>query len=80
MQNRQPQHQPFVPCERLATKAEIDELVTPKGFRDNGDGTGVNYIGERLFLEDMHPANVFIDPQSGKPICIDCIVKFIKKD
>ena len=28
----------------------------------------------------VHPANVFIDSQSGKPICIDCIVKFIKKE
>ena len=37
-------------------------------------------ISDRLHLEDMHPANVFIDPQSDKPICIDCIVKFIKKE
>ena len=72
--------QPFVPCERLATKSEIDEMVGSKGFHDNGDGTGVNYISDRLHLEDMHSANVFIDPQSGKPICIDCIVKFIKKE
>jgi hypothetical protein len=55
-------------------------MVDAKGFRDNGDGNGVNYISNRLHLEDMHPANVFIDPQSGKPICIDCIVKFIRKD
>ena len=72
--------QPFIECQRLATKAEIDEMVGAKGFRDNGDGNGVNYIGDRLHLEDMHPANVFIDLQSGKPICIDCIVKFIKKE
>ena len=72
--------QPYIGCQRLATKAEIDEMVAAKGFRDNGDGNGVNYIGDRLHLEDMHPANVFIDPQSGKPICIDCIVKFIKKE
>ena len=71
--------QPYVSCERLATKAEIDELAASKGFHDNRDGNGVNYIGKRLYLEDMHPANVFIDSQSGKPICIDCIVKFIKK-
>ena len=50
--------------------------VMDSQLRENG----VNYIGERLYLEDMHPANVFIDPQSGKPICIDCIVKFIKKE
>ena len=25
----------------------------------------------------MHPANVFIDVVTEKPICIDCIVKFI---
>ena len=29
-------------------------------------------------LEDMHPANIFIDTLTGKPICIDCIVKFVK--
>lgn len=72
--------QPYIGCQRLATKAEIDEMVGTKGFHDNGDGNGVNYISDRLHLEDMHPANVFIDPQSGKPICIDCIVKFIKKE
>ncbi len=72
--------QPFIDCQRLATKVEIDEMVGAKGFHDNGDGTGVNYISERRHLEDMHPANVFIDLQSGKPICIDCIVKFIKKE
>ncbi len=71
--------QPYIGCQRLATKAEIDEMVEAKGFHDNGDGNGVNYISNRLHLEDMHPANVFIDPQSGKPICIDCIVKFVKK-
>ncbi|MBR2167322.1 MAG: hypothetical protein IJ920_03205 [Paludibacteraceae bacterium] len=70
--------QPYIDCQRLATKAEIDEMVGAKGFHDNGDGNGVNYISNRLHLEDMHPANVFIDPQSGKPICIDCIVKFVK--
>ncbi len=72
--------QPYIGCQRLATKAEIDEMVGAKGFHDNGDGNGVNYINERLHLEDMHPANVFIDPQSGKPICIDCIVKFRKNE
>lgn len=54
-------------------------MVAAKGFRDNYNGEGVNYIGERLYLEDMHPANVFIDTISGQPICIDCIVKFINK-
>ena len=39
---------------------------------------GVNYISDRLALEDMHPANVFVDTVTEKPICIDCIVKFIK--
>ena len=72
--------QPFIGCQRLATKAEIDEMVSEKGFHDNCDGSGVNYISERLHLEDMHPANVFIDPQSCKPICIDCIVKFVKNE
>lgn len=69
--------QPYIGCERLATKDEIDNMVMVKGFRDNKNGEGVNYIGDRLYLEDMHPANVFIDKLSGKPICIDCIVKFI---
>ena len=68
--------QPYVECARLATKSEIDKMVAAKGFCDNGDGRGVNYIGERLYLEDMHPANVFIDKISEKPTCIDCIVKF----
>ena len=71
--------QPYVACKRLATKQEIDQMVAKKGFRDNGDGRGVNYIGERLHLEDMHPANVFVDALSDTPICIDCIVKFIRK-
>ena len=70
--------QPYVNCERLATKEEIDEMVKPKGFHDNWNGQGVNYISDRLALEDMHPANVFIDALTGKPICIDCIVKFVK--
>ena len=26
--------------------------------------------------KDMHPANVFVESLSGKPVCIDCIVKF----
>ena len=69
--------QPYIGCKRLATKAEIDEMVAAKGFRDNRDGQGVNYIGDRLYLEDMHPANVFVDMQTGKPTCIDCIVKFV---
>ncbi|MBO7134806.1 MAG: hypothetical protein J6W06_11710 [Bacteroidales bacterium] len=71
--------QPYIGCKRLATKAEIDEMVATKGFRDNYSGKGVNYIGERLYLEDMHPANVFVDILTNKPTCIDCIVKFINK-
>ena len=68
--------QPFIRCQRLATKEEIDEMVAEKGFHDNWQGQGVNYISERLSLEDMHPANVFIDKLTGRPTCIDCIVKF----
>lgn len=70
--------QPYVTCLRLATKEEIDELAFSKGFRDNWSGQGVNYISDRIVLEDMHPANVFVDDISSKPICIDCIVKFVK--
>ena len=70
--------QPYVNCLRLATKEEIDNIVASKGFRDNWNGQGINYISDRLALEDMHPANVFIDVVTGKPICIDCIVKFLK--
>lgn len=69
--------QPYIDCLRLATKEEIDKMVSAKGFRDNHNGDGVNYIGERLHLEDMHPANVFIDTVTNQPICIDCIVKYI---
>jgi hypothetical protein len=68
--------QPYISCKRLATKQEIDNMVAVKGFCDNGDGCGVNYVSERLCLEDMHPANVFVEELTGKPICIDCIVKF----
>lgn len=71
--------QPYIGCKRLATKEEIDKMVADKGFRDNYNGNGINYIGDRLYLEDMHPANVFIDTISEQPICIDCIVKFIYK-
>jgi len=69
--------QPYVRCLRLATKGEIDTLVTEKGFHDNWQGQGVNFISERIALEDMHPANVFIDEVTRKPTCIDCIVKFV---
>jgi hypothetical protein len=69
--------QPYIRCQRLATKDEIDAMVAEKGFHDNWQGQGVNYISERLALEDMHPANVFIDELTGKPTCIDCIVKFV---
>jgi len=69
--------QPYVRCLRLASKEEIDALACSKGFHDNWNGQGVNYISDRMALEDMHPANVFIDEISGSPICIDCIVKFI---
>lgn len=68
--------QPYIECLRLATKTEIDNMVAVKGFRDNGDGNGVNYISDRIHLEDMHPANVFVEPLTNHPICIDCIVKF----
>ena len=68
--------QPYIECLRLATKSEIDNMVEAKGFKDNGDGNGVNYISQRLHLEDMHPANVFVEPLTNLPICIDCIVKF----
>ena len=70
--------QPYVNCLRLATKAEIDKMVNAKGFHDNWNGQGVNYISDRIALEDMHPANVFIDTVTSTPICIDCIVKFVK--
>ena len=69
--------QPYIRCQRLATKEEIDAMVAEKGFHDNWQGQGINYISARLALEDMHPANVFIDELTGKPICIDCIVKFL---
>ena len=72
--------QPYVSCLRLATKEEIDRLVFAKGFRDNRLGQGVNYISDRIALEDMHPANIFIDEISSQPICIDCIVKFVNKE
>ena len=72
--------QPYVCCQRLATKQEIDEMVFAKGFQENWNGQGINYISDRIALEDMHPANVFIDEVTGNPICIDCIVKFISNE
>lgn len=69
--------QPYIRCLRLATKEEVDKLAFSKGFRDNWSGQGVNYISNRIALEDMHPANVFIDEISSQPICADCIVKFV---
>lgn len=51
-------------------------MVAAKGFTDNGDGNGVNYLSNRLLLEDMHPANVFVETLTNSPLCIDCIVKF----
>lgn len=71
--------QPYIKCKRLASKEEIDEMVAEKGFRDNWQGQGINYISNHITLEDMHPANVFIDEITEKPICIDCIVKFTKQ-
>lgn len=68
--------QPYIECKRLATKAEIDAMLNAKGFTNNQDNNGVNYISDRYHLEDMHPANIFIEPLSDTPICIDCIVKF----
>jgi hypothetical protein len=40
--------QPYVRCLRLATKDEIDNFVGTMGFKDNGDGNGVNYVSDRL--------------------------------
>ncbi len=68
--------QPYIECLRLATKAEIDKMLAAKGFTDNRDGNGVNYVSDRLLLEDMHPANVFVESLTNLPLCIDCIVKF----
>ena len=48
--------QPYVRCQRLASKGEIDAMVAAKGFHNNRDGQGVNYISDRIALEDMHPA------------------------
>ena len=72
--------QPYIECKRLATKTEINEMVSSfnLGFSVINDGNQVNFQSERYNLEDMHPANVFIDMLSDKPLCIDCIVKFRK--
>ncbi len=68
--------QPYIECSRLASTAEINTMVSNKGFHSNGDSSGVNFISPRLQLEDMHPANVFVEEQTQQPVCIDCIVKF----
>ena len=36
--------QPYIRCLRLTTKEEIDNMVAEKGFHDNWQGQGVNYI------------------------------------
>ena len=66
-----------VPANWQIDEEQDNKMVAAKGFRDNWDGQGVNYISNRLVLEDMHPANVFIDEITGMPTCIDCIVKFV---
>ena len=53
--------QPYVRRQRLASKEEIDKLAAEKGFRDNREEQGVNYLSELIALEHMHVANVFID-------------------
>lgn len=40
--------QPYISCSRLATKAEIDEMVARKGFGDNGNGQG-RYASGKCF-------------------------------
>ena len=48
------------------------------GFTRDGDGLlRVVLTQPYILLEDMHPANVFIDEITGMPTCIDCIVKFV---
>jgi len=68
--------QPYIRCQRLATKDEIDTLITAKGFQIDLSNPIESYISDRIILEDMHPANVFIDEITNKAICIDCIAKF----
>lgn len=67
--------QPYIDCLRLATKAEIDELISPWGFCEIEDGNGVNYENEHMRLEDLHPANVFINRYDHRICCIDCIAR-----
>lgn len=68
--------QPYISCERLARKDEINDYVASKGLSPNHSDFKESFDNDRIILEDMHPANVFIDAQTGKTICIDCIVKF----
>ena len=37
--------QPYIECLRLATKEEIDLMVSSKGFHDNGDSLKVQGTG-----------------------------------
>ena len=68
--------QPYIRCERQATKREISDYVASKGLHPDEGSFTESYINERIVLEDMHPANVFINAESHQPLCIDCIVKF----
>lgn len=47
------------------------ESLTASGDAGNCQATpGVNYISERLVLEDMHPANVFVESHTGLPMVL----------
>ena len=54
----------------------IAQGAEAKVYGCTGDTHVVNYISEHLHLEDMHPANVFVEERGSQPVCIDCIVKF----
>lgn len=70
--------QPYIECSRLATEDEINTMVSNKGFHNANSETSKTYISDHIRLEDMHPANVFVESKTLKPICIDCIVKFFR--
>lgn len=63
--------QPYIQCKRFATNEEIQGYVTTKGLCLNENDFKESYVSNRYILEDMHPANVFIDAQTNLPICID---------
>lgn len=61
---------------RFATKKDADMLIFQKDFVIIAKGKQSITFKDVLF--GRFASNVFIDGISSQPICIDCVVKFVK--